>query len=65
MEPWQQRVSNEQEILAVNITKLAAFIDTHEFEKLDSNNQKLLRAQLNLMDAYSSILLSRKALFLD
>lgn len=59
MEKHQQRVVEEKAELDQKIEKLSDFIDGAVFAAIDTEGQKLLRAQHILMQGYSSILRKR------
>lgn len=58
-EPWQQRVLTEKSELNDKIMKLAAFLVTEGFLKLDLAEQNRLERQQEAMIAYRSILTER------
>lgn len=60
MEPWQQRVVDEQLQLAVKIEALEKFLTTpSQIDRLDTVNQRLLNEQLAAMHTYNNILRNR------
>jgi hypothetical protein len=61
MEPWQQRVVDEQTALADRLVKLENFIGTLLFNSLTEADQKLLLAQKEAMTVYWDILSARIA----
>lgn len=56
---WYGRMKDEQKDLNDKIVKLAKFIDSDAFQKLDFRNQMFLRQQKDAMDDYNTILLKR------
>jgi len=46
MNTWQSRLKNEQHELTKKIDKLAAFIETPDYDKLSLMDSELLRAML-------------------
>jgi hypothetical protein len=59
MQPHQQRVVDEHAELSSKIVKLEVFVGTELFQSLDGAEQERLRAQLDPMEAYRSILAAR------
>lgn len=63
---WQQRVVDEYDALSEKMLKLVEFIfEKQTFEALPVTEQTLLRAQLAVMSAYSSILELRMRRFTE
>lgn len=64
MEPWQQRVVDEQGELAARINRLTAFIQSGgPFNLLPLTDQHLMVEQLRLMNDLNEILRRRMARF--
>jgi len=64
MQPsYQQRVIDEKSELDAKLSSLAYFIESKEFDKIDSLNQELLNQQAEIMFNYSQILEKRIKLF--
>lgn len=60
IQAYQQRVMDEQQELAERLDKLGVFIDTNSaFERLDVEDQSLLRQQRTAMSSYNEILTKR------
>lgn len=59
MQPYQERVVVEHKELHDKIDKLIVFIDSDYFKQLDSDDQSLLKEQLDIMMKYRSILIKR------
>jgi len=59
MSDFKTRLVEEKKQLEDKTLKLASFTGTTTFEELDFDNQMLLRAQLNAMNAYLDILILR------
>ncbi|YP_010843878.1 hypothetical protein PP427_gp022 [Salmonella phage KM16] len=61
MLPYQQRVVQERDDLAVKIEALGMFIDTQNpvFKNLDIEDQFLLKQQLTIMVEYHRVLDAR------
>lgn len=63
MKDWQQRAVDEAEELEEKLMKLAEFLGSDSFYKLDNENQILLTQQYECMHDYHSVLRSRIELF--
>jgi hypothetical protein len=63
MQPHEERVVVEKDELDAKIKKLEAFIGGDVFSSLAEDEQERLRAQVEAMDKYSSILGDRIAAF--
>lgn len=59
LEPYQQRVVDENEELKEKIDKLQAFMLSPKWKELQAIDQYLLSSQLQVMQAYSQILFQR------
>jgi len=59
MTTFKERLLTESIELREKISKLNAFLSTEQFEKLDVQNQVLLKIQLNYMQAYRIVLYER------
>jgi hypothetical protein len=57
--PWQQRVVDEREELQGRISRLMGFIGGPAFTLASHEEQCLLKAQIQVMIAYSEILTQR------
>ena len=55
-EAWRIRLLNERKDLSEKIGKLATFISSQEYDKLDDGDKDLLCQQRNVMLAYQRIL---------
>ena len=55
-EPWQVRVIEEADELAIKLAKLAEFGHTEGYERLDSTDKGLLMAQGLIMENYHAVL---------
>lgn len=56
MSDFKTRLVEEKKQLEDKTLKLASFTGTENFEKLDYDNKKLLKIQLNAMNAYLEVL---------
>lgn len=65
MQPYQQRVVDENEQLQDKLSKLYAFFQTEQFRVLSPLQQHLLRMQARFMDGYAAVLEDRIDLFLN
>jgi hypothetical protein len=63
MQPYQQRVVDEQEDLDSKRDRLRAFFGTDLYRELDPAEQSRLNRQLEAMTLYSNILAERIAAF--
>lgn len=63
MQPYQQRVVEEQEELDIKRDRLRAFFGTDLYRELDPAEQSRLNRQLEAMTLYSNILAERIAAF--
>lgn len=61
----KQRVEDESSDLNDRIERLESFIDTARYEALSIHQKNLLRAQVNMMRAYSAILWHRLSIWED
>lgn len=59
LEPYQQRVVDENEELKEKIDKLQAFMLSPKWKELQAIDQYLLSSQLQVMQTYSQILFQR------
>ena len=63
MERWQERVIGERDGLSERIVKLNDFMDSREFDRLESRDKVLLTMQSKWMRYYLDALNDRIALF--
>lgn len=63
MQEWQQRVVDEKRELDDKLRKLIIFTGCDIFQKLDADQQDLLKQQAFFMEGYSTILGERIASF--
>jgi hypothetical protein len=56
MSDFKTRLAEEKAELETKCHKLTAFTQSEAFEKLDYDNSKLLRVQLNAMNTYLEVL---------
>ena len=59
MQPFQQRVVDEQRVLEDKITALERFVEGDFFKKLPKDEQDRLTMQAIHMDAYNDVLRDR------
>lgn len=59
MQPFQQRVIDEQQQLSDMLTKLREFFETATFDGLPEAEQMRLIAQADFMEGYETMLLAR------
>ena len=59
LQPWQQRVIDEKNELDNRIINLNWFIESSAFNKIDRDEQRRLRIQLELMFELQAVLLAR------
>lgn len=59
LEPYQQRVVDENKELKEKIDKLQAFMLSPKWKELQDIDQYLMSSQLQVMQAYSQILFQR------
>lgn len=63
MKAFQDRVVHEQQVLDGNIGRLTQFIADDRFNNLTLEEQERMNRQLNIMMAYSAVLVERIAAF--
>lgn len=56
MEPWKERLINEQKDLKEKLVKLTEFINSSDFYQLSPNNRQLLKNQKIAMELYLNVL---------
>ena len=56
MEPWKERLINEQKDLKEKLVNLTDFINSSDFYQLSPNNRQLLKNQKIAMELYLNVL---------
>lgn len=59
METFKERLLKEHDELHIKINKLKMFTQDESFTKIDMVQQRLLFVQLDVMNAYDSVLTTR------
>ena len=59
LQPYQQRVVDEATELTEKVDKLQKFIQSYNFNRLDTSNKELLNTQSHHMTEYLSVLRKR------
>jgi len=63
LKPYQQRVVEEKKELDAKIERIAAFLDSEEFNNVEADEQHLIVQQEFVMVIYSNVLSQRIAAF--